>query len=125
MMSSSSDDMIKELKKEVHSLKEKLQKSNEKVRLYEEQNQQNKQEESEKQKKENLLSKQQIHDFVDELIKDENINIRFLPDHVEKQIYTNILIILMQIIQHSVEDLKVSFMGHEITMKMDPLKLKK
>jgi len=70
--------------------------------------------------KQNLLSKQKIQQFVNKLLEDENVNIRYLPDVVEKQIYTNVLTIVMELLEHLVEDLNISFMGHNIKMSMDP-----
>ena len=74
-----------------------------------------------KQKELEIISKENIKHFVQELIKDDNINIKALPDYFEKNIYISVLTILMQIIKHSMEDLNIEFMGHRIKISMEPI----
>lgn len=67
------------------------------------------------------LSKIQIKSFVDELLKDKKINIEYLPDYVEKQIYYNIITIVMGIAEHSLSTFKIEFLGHEIDILLHPV----
>jgi hypothetical protein len=71
-----------------------------------------------------LLSKRNIDDFVSTLIKDEDVNIAFLPDIVEKQIYINTLSILLHLVEHVLTDTKVEFLGHEISIRVNPIEEK-
>ena len=66
------------------------------------------------------LSKEEINKFVAELLSDSDINVGLLPDSIERALYKNIFIILMKIIQRSLEDLNISFMGHDIKISLTP-----
>jgi hypothetical protein len=78
----------------------------------------------EKDEERRLLSKHNLDDFVAKLIRDENINIAFLPDIVEKEIYVNTLSILLHLVEHVLTDTKVEFLGHEISISINPIKEK-
>lgn len=75
---------------------------------------------SDNKQKDLTLSKDEIKRFVDDLLSDEDINIGLLPDAIEKPLYNNILIILMKLVQHSLDDLKISFMGHDLKISLEP-----
>ena len=45
------------------------------------------------------ISKDNINKFVEELLKKQDINITYLPDSVEKQIYSNILVLVLNLIE--------------------------
>lgn len=66
------------------------------------------------------ISMDSINEFAETLLNDENINIRYFPDSVEEKLYRNVIKILMSIIKHVVETCKIEFMGHNITMKIQP-----
>lgn len=69
--------------------------------------------------KELTLSKDEIKRFVDELLLDEDINIGLLPDAIEKPLYNNILIMVMKLVQHSLDNLEISFMGHDLKISLE------
>lgn len=73
---------------------------------------------SEKQK-DLTLSKEEIKRFVDELLLDEDINIGLLPDAIEKPLYNNILIMVMKLVQHSLDNLEISFMNHDLKISLE------
>jgi hypothetical protein len=70
---------------------------------------------------EKTLSKKKILEFVEILLKDKNINIGYLPDYVEKQIYLNIFTILIGIVEHSLKSVKVEIMGHKLDISITPV----
>ncbi len=70
---------------------------------------------------EKTLSKKKILEFVENLLKDKNINIGYLPDYVEKQLYLNIFTILMGIAEHSLKSIKIEVMGHQLDISITPV----
>lgn len=66
------------------------------------------------------LSKDRIEEFVEELVSDENVNIGYLPDFVEKQIYRNVFTMLIGLLDNVIDSTNIEFMGHEITFDIHP-----
>lgn len=69
-----------------------------------------------------ILSEEQIKIFVEELLTDENINIEYLPDWVERKLYINIFNILIGLIKKSAESTSINFIGHKINLDLIPQK---
>ena len=67
------------------------------------------------------ISKKKVNLFVEQLLDDENVNIRYLPDFVERQIYRNVFNILINVMDSLVDTTGVKFMGHEIVFDLKPL----
>jgi len=67
-------------------------------------------------KKDNIkeLSKIKIEEFVEKLIRDEQLNINWLPDYVEKQIYFNVFNIVMRLLTDILQDTSLELIGHKI-----------
>ena len=65
-------------------------------------------------------SKAKINEFVDELLNDKNVNIKYLPDFVEKQIYRNVFNILINLLDNVFETTSIEFMGHKLTFDINP-----
>jgi len=101
---------IEELHQEVATFKKIIQQKKEKLAAKTEIIERN----------ETYISEERIEEFVDELLLDENINIAYLPDWVEKQIYLNILTILVGFINKTAKTAKVELLGHEINFKVSP-----
>jgi len=59
-----------------------------------------------------------IADFVEQMLADPNVNIYYLPDIAEKQLYTNVLKMFLNLIQKSAENLKIQFIGHELKISL-------
>ena len=72
-----------------------------------------------------LLSEEQIKQFVEELLTDDNINIGYLPDWVERKLYINIFNILIGLLKKTVKSTSIKFIGHQIYLDMKPEKLVK
>jgi hypothetical protein len=79
--------------------------------------------ENEKIRKELLkdLSVKRINTFVEQLLLDKNINITYLPDFVEKQIYSNIFTILIALVDNSTKDIAIQFLGHQAKIVFSPI----
>jgi hypothetical protein len=59
--------------------------------------------------------------FIDEMLENQDLNIRYMPDFVEKQLYHNIFYLLLNLLDHIVETSQAQFMGHEIKFVMQPI----
>lgn len=68
----------------------------------------------------NPISKEKIELFVDNLLKNENINITIIPDSLEKKMYVNILTILLQLINESLKNIKITILDHTLSISMNP-----
>lgn len=67
------------------------------------------------------LSKKRINKVVEKILEDENINIKYLPDFVEKQIYKNVFNIFINLLDNLFDMTTVKFMGHKLTFDLQPL----
>ena len=63
------------------------------------------------------LSQEQIDSVVDKMIDNQAVNIQYLPDFVERQLYRNIFTILLGLLGEIVDESSINFLGHQITMK--------
>jgi primase-polymerase (primpol)-like protein len=64
------------------------------------------------------LSQAHIANFVDDILKDENMNIKYLPDWVEKQLYVNIFTLLISLLQKVLLTSNLKVIGHEMTFDL-------
>ena len=64
------------------------------------------------------VSKLRIQEAVDRMISNENINIGYLPDIVERQMYKNVFNILLNMLNEVSDGVSIKVLGHEITMEM-------
>lgn len=64
------------------------------------------------------LSKQRIQEAVDHMIQNSDINVGYLPDVVERQLYKNVFHILLGLLAEVVEGSNIQLLGHEITLDM-------
>lgn len=69
----------------------------------------------------NSISSDNISKFVDELLDNKEVNMSYLPDGVEKQIYKNLLVYGLNIMKEVISTSKVEIVGHEITFTIKPL----
>lgn len=68
----------------------------------------------------NEVSKIHVEEFVEKLMKDEEINISWLPDMVEKQIYINVFNMILKILSDSFNYTSVSIINHKLKVKLSP-----
>lgn len=66
----------------------------------------------------NEVSKIHVEEFVNKLMNDEEINISWLPDMVEKQIYINVFNMILKILSDSFKDTSVSLINHKLKINL-------
>ena len=66
------------------------------------------------------LSKLRVNEFVDQLLQDHAVNIEYLPDFVEKQIYRNVLNLLIGLLNHTLDSTNIEFLGHDLKFTIQP-----
>jgi len=66
------------------------------------------------------LSKQKIDEFVEQLLADKNVNIGYLPDFVERQLYKNIFGLLIGLLDNTVSTTSIKLLGHNLTFNITP-----
>ncbi len=60
-----------------------------------------------------------LNSFVKALLQDKSINISWLPDAIEHQLYFNCLLLMFTIIQSSLCSLHVRFLGHRLHIGLE------
>jgi hypothetical protein len=70
------------------------------------------------------ISVEKLDEFVDEILRDQNININYFPDAVERKLYRNVLILVFSLLNKSIDTASIQFIGHEIKFTMSPLPTK-
>lgn len=63
-----------------------------------------------------ILSKDEIKHFVESLLTNDNVNIKYLPDSVERNLYVNVFTILMEILKETLTGVKIDMMGHKLKL---------
>lgn len=69
---------------------------------------------------EKKISKDRINEYVDQLLKDSSMDISYLPSLVEKQIYKNVITLIIDILTTTIDSTNIHFMGHDLVMKFTP-----
>jgi len=67
------------------------------------------------------VTKKRINELVDKLISDKNVNISYLPDFVEKQIYKNVLHMIISLLHGVIKTSSVEFLGHQLKFTLNPI----
>lgn len=67
------------------------------------------------------VSKERINAFVETLLQNKEINIKYLPDAVERQIYRNVFGILVGLMDNLFDSASIKFMGHKVTFALHPM----
>lgn len=62
-----------------------------------------------------------IEEYVEKMISDPNININYLPDFVEKQLYRNIIKIVLNLLDHILNNSHITVFNHEIKFDLIPI----
>jgi len=63
----------------------------------------------------------QIDEIVDRMINNKIMNIKYLPDFVERQLYKNMLSILIGFLNETIQNGSIQLLGQQITLQMTPL----
>lgn len=62
-----------------------------------------------------ICSRKSIEEFVNQLLKDEDINIGLLPDCIEKKIYLNVFTLLVNLLDKLLSTSEIRLLNHKIT----------
>lgn len=68
----------------------------------------------------NSISLVQIDKLIDQIMKERNIE--YLPDFVERQVYRNILTIIFNLLEGTIDNSSIQLVGHEIKLTINPIK---
>tara|TARA_R100001163_G_C5061388_1_gene198285 strand:- start:140 stop:766 length:627 start_codon:yes stop_codon:yes gene_type:complete len=68
-----------------------------------------------------VVSKQRIKEAVDRMLANKTINVGYLPDFVERQIYNNVFNILLGLVNELVEGSHIKLLGHQITLDLEAI----
>ena len=60
-----------------------------------------------------------ITKFVDNILKNDNINSALIPDYIERQIYTNVFTVFVSLIKEILEDTNINIFNQTIKFKME------
>ncbi|ARF10234.1 hypothetical protein Hokovirus_1_113 [Hokovirus HKV1] len=63
----------------------------------------------------------QIERIVNDLLNDESINIKYFPDFVERQLYMNVITMIIHLLRHFLDESNVTFMGHKLTFELEAI----
>ena len=69
-----------------------------------------------KKKEGSKVSRAVIRKYVNEMMKDKDINIKYFPDNVEKAIYENTFFIILNILENISETSEIDFIGHKVSL---------
>ena len=61
-----------------------------------------------------VIDEKQIKLTADKLIKDKDVNLKYLPDFIERRFYESIIRIFLALIKETCDTTKLSILGHEI-----------
>jgi hypothetical protein len=67
------------------------------------------------------LSRKRIDAVVEQLLADPEVNIKYFPDGIERQIYRNIFTIMINLLDNLVDTTNIKFMGHKLVFDLQPL----
>lgn len=66
------------------------------------------------------ICKSSVEAAVKEILADPNLNLKKVPDWIEKRLYFNVVWVTLLIIQKIIGSVKVDALGHEFNMTMNP-----
>ena len=67
-----------------------------------------------------IQSEKKIEEFVQNILDNPDTNISWLPDVVERRLYKNIATIIINLLESTIENSDITFLGHKIRFVMDP-----
>lgn len=66
----------------------------------------------------NSISRVVVRNYVKEMLKDDNINVDYFPDYVERAIYENVFVMILSMMKHMGDETSIKLLGHEIGMRV-------
>jgi hypothetical protein len=111
---------IRDLEREVSSLKQDNDalRAELKLKLRQQLNQRS----VEDKKQPSEISSAQIEMYVDKMMEDPKTNLGYVPDFMEKPLEVKTIAYLLNAIGHTVDSARMEFMGHEIVMRVQPVR---
>lgn len=67
---------------------------------------------------ESSINKAIIRKYIKEMLEDENANIGWMPDFVEKKIYENVFTLLLGLLETNIEKTNIEILGHKIKLSL-------
>ena len=117
------NDKMNDLMKQIETLKTFNLSLEEKIKQTTENKDENNENNEKKETRGNKIlsetSKRRIEEIAERMIQNEAMNIKYLPDFVERQIYKNMLNIVIGLLNEIIEGGKIEILEHEITLKME------
>jgi hypothetical protein len=72
-------------------------------------------------KPETPFNRKPLHIFVKKLLSDDRVNVRWLPDSIEHQLYFNCLVLIFTVLQSFLGTTKIDLLGHSMIINMSPI----
>lgn len=66
------------------------------------------------------ISNSNIESFVDDVLADPSVNISLLPDAIERPLYTNLIKIVLNVLQKTLAGIKLDLVNHELSLEINP-----
>lgn len=66
------------------------------------------------------FSQDHLEEIIERILQDETINIRYLPDAVERHLYRNVFHILLGVLSEIVRGSSMELLGHELRFQLQP-----
>ena len=66
------------------------------------------------------ISKSKIKDYVEAMLNDPNINIYGFPDAIERQLYTNMITLLLHVLSNALQNAEIHLFNHRIVFDVIP-----
>jgi hypothetical protein len=66
------------------------------------------------------ISQAKINEFVNKLLNNKEVNVTYLPDWVEAQLYKNVFTIFINVLDDLFDSISLKIIGHELKLKMSP-----
>ncbi|CAG9465210.1 unnamed protein product [Pedinophyceae sp. YPF-701] len=60
------------------------------------------------------INKEVIIGRVDKLLENQDVNIRFIPDFIERQVYVNAISLMLSILNDVLKSMSIEFAGHRV-----------
>jgi len=64
------------------------------------------------------INKTAIEPLIDEMLLNEDVNIDFIPDVIEKAIYQNVFTLMLSIMDEVMDTMAIEVMGHRLKMEL-------
>lgn len=66
------------------------------------------------------VSRQRIEELVEQMLQNPDINVKYLPDAVERQLYRNVFSLALNVLGEVLKSSSVELLGHRIQLTLVP-----